>query len=169
MSISHIVAMSKNRVIGREGGLPWHLPEDLKFFKTKTLGHAIIMGRKTFESIGRPLPKRLNIIITRQKNFYAEACLVFPNLDQALSYCRRESAEWGEEIFIVGGGEIFAQSLAIVDRIYMTLIHQDISGDTFYPPVDFTKFRETTRSDRNEPFPFSFITLEPKSRSLLPP
>lgn len=167
ITISHIVAAATNGVIGRDGGLPWHIPEDLKFFKEKTLGHAIIMGRKTFESIGRPLPKRLNIIVTRQKNYQPEGTLVFADLIEALAHCQKEVLTWGNEVFIVGGGEIFTQSMELVERIYLTRIHQEIQGDTFYPQPDKTKFIETSRSDREEPLPFSFITLErlPSPRS----
>lgn len=164
MILSHIVAASANRVIGRDGSLPWHLPEDLKFFKQKTLNHAIIMGRKTFSSIKHPLPKRLNIVITRQTDFHPLGVEVFPHLKGAINYCEQEQKKstwlWGDEVFIVGGGEIYTQSLPLVDRIYLTQIHQKFSGDTFYPPINETHFKEISRSDRNEPLPYSFITLE---------
>lgn len=162
VTISHIVAAAENGVIGREGGLPWHIPEDLKFFKNKTLGHALIMGRKTYESVGRPLPKRLNVIVTRQTDYHPEGTLVFASLPEAIAYCEREVATWGDEIFIAGGGEIFDQSMDLVDKIYLTRIHQEIPGDTFYPNPDMDKFKEVERSERQEPVPFTFLTLERK-------
>ena len=158
--ISHIVAASSNRVIGREGGLPWHLSEDLKFFKQKTLHHALIMGRKTFESIGRALPQRLNVIVTRQTDFHPPGTFAFPTLGKALEFCRSQSNQWGQEIFIAGGGEIFTQSMSLVQRIYLTEIHQEISGDTYYPPIDKTQFKEVSRLDHSSPISFSFVTLE---------
>ncbi|MCB0365179.1 MAG: dihydrofolate reductase [Bdellovibrionaceae bacterium] len=162
VTLSHIVAAAENDVIGREGGLPWHIPEDLKFFKDKTLGHAIIMGRKTYESVGRPLPKRLNVIVTRQKDYHPEGTAVFPSLAEAIAYCERESATWGEEIFIAGGGEIFEQSMDMVDKIYLTRIHQEIPGDTYYPQMPLDKFEEIERNERQEPVPFTFLTFKRK-------
>lgn len=158
--ISHIVAASSNRVIGKEGGLPWHLSEDLKFFKQKTLHHALIMGRKTFESIGRPLPQRLNVIVSRQAAYRPQGTFVLPSLEKALEFCRSQSDQWGQEIFIAGGGEIFSQSMPLVQRIYLTEIHQEILGDTYYPPIDKTQFREISRLDHSSPISFSFVTLE---------
>jgi len=160
--LSHIVAAAENGVIGREGGLPWHIPEDLQFFKEKTLGHAVIMGRKTYESIGKPLPKRLNVIVTRQLNYSPKGTVVFRSLQEAIVYCQKEAATWGEEIFIAGGGEIFKQSIEMVDKIYLTQIHQEIPGDTYYPQLQIDQFEEIERKEKQEPIPFSFLTLKKK-------
>ena len=157
VTLSHIVAAAENDVIGREGGLPWHIPEDLKFFKDKTLGHAIIMGRKTYESVGRPLPKRLNVIVTRQKDYHPEGTAVFPSLAEAIAYCERESATWGEEIFIAGGGEIFEQSMDMVDKIYLTRIHQEIPATPITLKCLWINLRKSSVTSARSPFhsPFS--------------
>lgn len=165
--LSHIVAAAENGVIGSGGGLPWHLPEDLKFFKDKTKGHAIIMGRKTFESIGRPLPNRLNVIVTRQKGYAPDGTVVFSSLPEAIAHCKANTQTWGNEIFIAGGGEIFEQSLDLVDRIYLTRIHREIPGDTYYPDLPSDRFSEVERRERQEPIPFTFLTFERKSSPAL--
>ena len=166
--LSHIVAAAENGVIGSGGGLPWHLPEDLKFFKEKTKGHAIIMGRKTFESIGRPLPNRLNVIVTRQRGYAPAGTVVFSSLPEAIAHCKANASTWGNEIFIAGGGEIFEQSMDLVDRIYLTRIHQEIAGDTYYPALPEERFNEVERRERQEPIPFTFLTFERKGSSALP-
>ncbi|UCD76754.1 MAG: dihydrofolate reductase [Phycisphaerales bacterium] len=131
MPLSIIVAMSENHVIGLHGDMPWRLPDDLKRFKALTTGHAVIMGRKTFDSIGRPLPNRTNIVITRDTRRAIEGVTVVHSLDEALRY-----AVGNEEIFIIGGGEIYRQALALADRIYVTLVHAAVDGDTFFPAFD---------------------------------
>lgn len=161
MILTHVTAMSKNRVIGAANTLPWNLPEDMKFFRDTTKGHAMIMGRKTFESFGaKPLPHRFHIVITRQ-NLRSDNPLVkyVKTLDEALETARGLTSQWGEEVFIVGGGEIYAQSMNIADKIYLTVIDRDFEGDTYYPeiPADFAL---TAKSDRSEPIPFSFLTYE---------
>ncbi len=134
MILSHIAALAQNNVIGTEGGLPWNLPEDMKFFKEKTQGHIIVMGRKTFESFPKPLKNRLHVVITRQKDYVApEGVAVFPDIDSALKFCQKNIPTWPEEIFIIGGGEIYKQTLPQTDRLYLTLIDQDYPGDTRYP------------------------------------
>jgi len=165
VTLSHIVAAAKNGVIGREGGLPWHIPEDLKFFKEKTLGHAVIMGRKTYESVGKPLSKRLNVIVTRQPDYSPKGTIVFVSLQEAISHCKKEVATWGEEIFIAGGGEIFKQSMDMVDKVYLTQIHQEIPGDTYYPQLQMNKFEEVERRERQMPLPFTFLTLKRKNQT----
>ena len=160
MILSHIVAASENNVIGVDGGLPWDIPEDMKFFRDKTKGHAMIMGRKTFESLPKALPKRLNVVITRQQDYSPEGAVVFSNLNEAIEFCQTKTDEWGEEVFIIGGGEIYRQSLDVVDRIYLTRIHKKIEGDTKYPELPPNRFKEVERVDRNEPVPFSFLTFE---------
>lgn len=127
--INIIVAADENNTIGKDNDLIWHLPDDLKFFKQKTSGHPIIMGRKTFESVGRPLPNRTNIIITRDKNYQVDGCVVVNSLDEALSTTE------DEEVFIVGGAEIYKQALPYTDRVYLTRVHDSFDGDRFFPEL----------------------------------
>lgn len=166
MTISQIVACSKNRVIGANNDLPWNIPEDMKFFRTKTKGKICIMGRKTFESIGKPFPHRLNIIITRQIDYEVEGAIVVSSLEEALDHSRRVLTEsdgtWGNEIFICGGGEIYRQAMAVSDTLYVTEIHKEIEGDTTYPEVDLNLFEESERLPRSEPVPFDFVTYSKK-------
>lgn len=131
MNISIIVAASANNVIGVGGGLPWHLPEDLKRFKEVTMGKPMIMGRATFDSIGRALPGRRSIVLTRQADFVAEGCEVVPTVDAALA-----AASDAEEVMIVGGGEIYRQFLPLANRIYLTRVQAEIQGDTLFPELD---------------------------------
>ncbi len=134
MIISIIAAMAENRVIGRDNTIPWNLPGDLKRFKTITTGHPVIMGRKTFESIGKPLPGRKTLIITRKPDFSAEGCVVVHNLQEALAECNG-----ADEVFICGGSEIYRAALSLASRIYLTLLHEEVEGDTRFPeiPEDF--------------------------------
>jgi dihydrofolate reductase len=141
MILSHIVATDLNGAIGKDNKLPWHLPEDLKFFKATTQGKVMIMGRKTFESIGRLLPGRFHIVVSRQVRTSDNPLLKFvSSLDEAIKLAQTLIGEWPEEVFILGGGEIFAQSMGLVDRIYLTKIEKVVEGDCFYPDVDFSKF-----------------------------
>ena len=127
--ISLLVAHDPNRVIGLNNDLPWHVPEDLAYFKKVSMGKAMVMGRKTYESIGRPLPGRLNIVVTRNKDFTAEGIVVVHNLNEAI-----EKAEaYADEVMIIGGAEIFNLTMDIADRLYITLIQQPFEGDTFFP------------------------------------
>lgn len=160
MTLSHIVAVSENDVIGVNNDLPWDIPEDMKFFREKTKGKAMIMGRKTYESVGHPLPHRLSIIVTRQKDYKVESAsaVVQPSLQAAIEYARGQVSKWGEEIFIIGGGEIFKESMDIVDVIYLTRIHKNFDGDIKYPKIDSKKFDLVEQRDRTEPVPFSFLT-----------
>lgn len=164
MTLSHITAMSQNHVIGVHNGLPWNIPEDMKFFRTKTKGHIMIMGRKTFDSLGgTPLPQRLHIVITRQDLHSDNPLVVYvKTLQEALTAAKENTAKWGDEVFIAGGGEIYAQSMDLVDVIYLTVIHRDFSGDTTYPAVPASKFELVEKSDRSEPIPFSFLTYRRK-------
>lgn len=165
MTLSHIVAAAENDVIGVNNGLPWNIPEDMKFFREKTKGKALIMGRKTFESVGHPLPHRLNVVVTRQADykFPAENVVVMPDLKSAVEYCRTQTSKYGEEVFIIGGGELFKESMPLVDVIYLTRIHKDFPGDIFYPKVDTAKFELVESRDRTEPVPFTFETYSRKS------
>jgi dihydrofolate reductase len=137
--LSMIVAMSENRVIGVENRLPWHIPEDLKRFKQITKGHPIIMGRKTYESIGKPLPGRTNIVITRNKDYRAEGIISCSSLEDALDWATK--APGSDEIFVIGGAEIFKSCLANADRIYLTLVKWPFDGDTYLPPFDEEAFK----------------------------
>lgn len=158
MKISLIVAMASNRVIGLNNQLPWHLSADLKKFKHITMGHPILMGRKTFDSIGRPLPGRTNIVISRDPDFHASDCLVFNDIPSALKYFRDEA-----ELFVIGGASFYAALLPLADCIYLTAIHQDFSGDTFFPEMSDKDWQEITREDITDdptvPFRYSFIKL----------
>ncbi len=156
MILSHIAAHGKNRIIGSRGNLPWHLPEDLEYFKQKTLGHMIVMGRKTFESFPEPLKNRLHIVITRQKTYeVSRGVEVFNTIDSALGFCETRTKHWGEEVFIIGGGEIYRQTLHKADRLYLTLIHREFDGDTKYP--DYKKnFVMIEKRDHFGDIPCSF-------------
>jgi dihydrofolate reductase len=135
--------MAKNRVIGANGEMPWHISEDLKRFKRITSGSPILMGRKTFESIGsRPLPKRLNIIISRQNLKLPDGVLAFSSIEAAIDHCASVQEEWGEEIFICGGGEIYRQTLEKVNRLYLTYVNGEYEGDAYYPEVDLAQFQK---------------------------
>ncbi len=129
--------MSRNRVIGAHGAIPWHLPEDLKQFRRLTLGHHIIMGRKTWESIGRPLPGRAAIVVTRQRDYRAQGALVMHSLEDAIAACAGDS-----EIFVIGGAELYAQALPRARRLYLTTVEADIMGDTTMPEFCKTDWRE---------------------------
>ena len=154
MLISLIAAMAKNRVIGRKGDIPWKIPGEQKLFKKFTLGHAVIMGRKTFESLKQPLPQRTNIIITRQKEYTAPGCIVVHNLAQALDSCPPNE----DEAFIIGGGQLYQAAFAQADRIYLTVIPRDIVGDTYFPTISPDEFRvietENIASAGVEPYDF---------------
>lgn len=162
IQLSHIVAAAKNDVIGVNNALPWHIPEDLKFFREKTKGKALIMGRKTFESVGHPLPHRLNVVVTRQKDYQANGAVVFASLQEAIEHCKAQTDQFGNEIFIIGGGEIFRESLPLVDTVYLTRIHADYPGEITYPPLDPQEFEEVERQDRTDPVAFSFLTYKRK-------
>lgn len=157
-TLSAIVAMSENRVIGINNQLPWRLPADLNHFKTITTGHPIIMGRKTYESIGRPLPNRTNIILTRDHQFNATGCLVAHSLADAIQH-----ANDSEEIFIIGGAEIYKQCLVDVSRIYLTIVHNQFEGDAYFPALgdEWREVsRETHEADEKNGYGYSFVRLE---------
>ncbi|MVN22283.1 dihydrofolate reductase [Mucilaginibacter arboris] len=158
MVISLIVAVAANNVIGKNNQLPWHLPADLKHFKRITTGHTVFMGRKTYDSIGKPLPNRKNVVISKSVK-KIEGCEVAASLEEALKSASEEA-----EIFIIGGAEIFRQSFFLAERIELTCIHQDFDGDTFFPEIDPQTWTETQRedfaADEKNPFSYSFITLK---------
>jgi len=158
MKLSIVVAMAANGVIGRDNQLPWHLPTDLKHFKQLTTGKPILMGRKTWESIGRPLPERTNIVITRDPDYQAAGCVVVHSIDAAL-----RAVEHHKEAMVIGGSELYRQVLPDVSTIYLTRVHADIEGDAVFPELDAGEWREVERTDcepdENNALAYSFITL----------
>ena len=218
MFYSHICAVGANNTIGFKGKLPWHIPEDLRFFKQKTKAKALIMGRKTFESLGEPLPHRLNVVVSRQKKFKAKTesvtywqargrageqvgaqagaqargqavapagkqveqkhimlnalkqnspLVICSSLPDAMDFCSTQAVlqKYGREVFIIGGGEIYKQSLPLVQKIYLTRIHKNYKGDAFYPAIPKEEFKEVQKRACPGPPPYSFITYERITRS----
>jgi dihydrofolate reductase len=159
MMISLIVAMDNNRVIGKENRLPWHLPADLAYFKRVTMGHPIIMGRKTFESIGRVLPGRENVILTRDHAFQQEGCTIIHSVDEI-----KQIALQHDEVFVIGGAEVFKATLPIADRLYITKIDASFQGDTFFPNYNETEwkliFNEKGKKDEKNPYDYYFRVYE---------
>ncbi len=159
MKVSIIVAASANNVIGMDGGLPWHLSEDLRRFKEITMGKPMIMGRATFESIGKALPGRRSIVLTRQADYEAEGIDVVHTTEAAL-----ELAGDADEVMVIGGGEIYGQFLPITDRIYLTRVHMELDGDTYFPGIDENEWRIVSSkplpANDERPFSISFQTLE---------
>lgn len=144
MVLSLIVAVDREMCIGKDNQIPWHLPNDLKYFKRVTTGNTIIMGRKTFDSLGRPLPNRVNIVITRDKSFIApEGVVICHSLDEAIEAASREGKE---EVFVIGGGTIYKEALPKANRLYITFVDTIVGeGDTFFPKVNFTQWREISK------------------------
>lgn len=162
-TLSLIVAMAQNRCIGKDNKMPWHISDDLKRFKALTTGHPVIMGRKTFESIlgygGKALPNRTNIVISRSGYTTPHDALVCESLDDAIAAAREATDR--DEIFIMGGAQIYTQSLAHADRLHLTQIHRDVEGDAFFPARDMAAWVETAREDHMEHDPpYSFLTLD---------
>jgi len=155
--ITIIAAIAKNNALGKDNKLIWYLPADLKRFKKVTLGHHIIMGRKTFESLGKPLPNRTTIIITRNKNYTQHGCIVVNSLNEAI-----EATKEDENPYILGGAEIYKQALDIADKLDLTFVHQNFEADVFFPEIDFNIWKETSRedfnSDEKNKFNYSFVT-----------
>ena len=158
MPVNFIVAMAKNRVIGINNQLPWHLPADFAWFKKHTLGHTVIMGRRTFESIGKPLPGRRNIVVSRNKNWFAEGCEVFVSLSAALARCAPT-----EQTFVIGGSSLFGEALPNADRLYVTEVDAAPEGDTFFPALDSEMWREESRerrlADEKNVYAMDFVIL----------
>jgi dihydrofolate reductase len=136
--LSHIVAVSENNIIGAKNELPWHLPNDFKYFKNKTWGMPVIMGRKSYESLKKSLPGRINIVVTKKTNWHPDDVFVVNDIDDAIEKAKESDAR---EIFIIGGGEIFKQTINIVSKIYLTRVHATVDGDTFYPELDKEKWK----------------------------
>lgn len=160
MLVSLIVAADEMRGIGYRGGVPWHLSADLKRFKSLTMGHHVIMGRKTFESIGKALPGRTNVVITRQPEFEADEVIAVESLEDALTVARLAGEH---ETFIIGGGQVYAQALPHADQIYYTLVHTKAGADTFFPELEEGEWQETLLSehpaDENNDFPYSYYAI----------
>ncbi len=154
--ISLIVAMANNRVIGKDNQMPWHLPADLKHFKSVTMGKPIIMGRKTYESIGRPLPGRKNIVISRNADYQAAGCEMANSLESAL-----ELVADVEEVMIIGGGFLYQQALALANKLYLTFIDLTVDGDTYFPEFEHLDLREVKRekhrADESNPYDYEFV------------
>jgi dihydrofolate reductase len=165
MRLAMIVAQSSNRVIGRDNKLPWYLPGDLKYFKQATMGKPIIMGRKTFESIGKPLPGRLNIIISRDASFTAQGTKVVMSLPEAIELAESQALIDGvDEAMIIGGAQIYALALPEVERLYITQVHADIEGDAYFPEFNRSQWTELGREDFSaqgpNPYDYSFIVYQ---------
>ena len=158
MTVTIVVAIAENYAIGKNNQLLWHMPADLKHFKRITSGHTVIMGRKTYDSVGKPLPNRRNIIITRQ-DITIPGCEVVKSVEEALKLCSNE-----EEVFIVGGAEIYKLAMSKTDRIYLTIIHHSFDADSFFPEINYTAWKEVSRedhpADEKHKYAYSFITLE---------
>ena len=156
-----IAAVAQNNALGKDNQLIWHLPDDFKRFKSLTTGHFIIMGRKTFESFPKPLPNRTHVVITRQKNYKPEGCIVVNSLKEAIESCPKN-----ETIYIIGGGEIYNQSMEIADKIEITRVHHAFEADTFFPEIDVKKwnliFEELHSKDDKHHYDFSFQTYSRK-------
>ena len=166
--IAVIVAAAENGVIGSANGLPWHLPEDLRYFRRMTMGKPIVMGRRTFESIGRPLPGRTNIVISRNPAYAAAGVKVVESLDQALCLAReRAREEEVPEVVVIGGAQIYRQALPCADRVYLTEVHASVAGDVLLPTVDWHEWREVSRESHRageeNPYDYSFVVYERKT------
>ncbi|MBU8968780.1 type 3 dihydrofolate reductase [Bacillus altitudinis] len=159
--ISMIVATGKDRVIGKDNQMPWHLPADLAYFKKVTSGHSIVMGRKTFESIGRALPNRRNIVLTTSSSFQAEGCEVFHSIDDILTIAKTE-----EELLIIGGSKLYEEMMPYADRLYITHIHHSFEGDRFFPYYDEDHWtvvsREKGHRDEKNPYNYEFVVYDRK-------
>lgn len=166
MRIALMVAMARNRVIGRNNRLPWYLPEEMQYFKRATMGKPIIMGRRTHESIGRALPGRSNIVITRNDDWSREDVWVAHSLEQALEQAERQGLiDGAEETVVIGGAQVYAEALPVADRLYLTEVHADVAGDTFFPLVDLSHWEEVSRADHAggeeaNRYPYSIVVYD---------
>ncbi len=164
-TLSIIVAMANNRAIGKDNQLLWYLPEDLKYFKRITMGKPMIMGRKTFESIGRPLPGRLNIVVTRQKDWQHEGVRVVNSIDDAMRLADAQAMIDGiDEVMMIGGAQLYEAALPVADKMYLTRVDADIDGDAFFPVIDPAKWVEVSResfsSSETNPYDYAFCVLQ---------
>mgnify|MGYP001430220406 CR=1 FL=1 len=161
MIISQIVAVSLNNAIGKNNGLPWHMPTDMAYFKDKTWGHHIVTGRRNYEAEGKALPGRINIVLTRNVDYQINDGIVVNKLEKAVDIARKSGEK---ELFIVGGAEIYKLAMPLTDRIYLTRIHAVVDGDTFYPELDMNTWKDVSidrrKADENNPFDYDFIVYE---------
>ncbi len=172
MIISSIAAMGSNRAIGKAGDLPWHLPEDFKYFKDKTAGHIIIMGRKTYESLPKPLPNRFHIVITRNENYRPQIpdgtnektqVHTVTTVTEAIQLARLHLGVYGQEVFCIGGAEIYTQMMPFVNKLYLTEIDRAFDGDAFFPDFNKHDFIETERRPGKESIPYDFVVYTRKT------
>lgn len=156
MRLSMIAAVAQNHLIGKDNDLPWHLPDDMTFFKQTTKGHTIIMGRKSFEALGGLLPKRRHIVITRKKDYQPEGVTVVHSMAEA--FVAAPHSDWPHEVFVTGGAEIYQMALSVADRLYITHVHGSVAGDTYFPPVDWQQWHLLSEEyhSRDEKHAFSF-------------
>lgn len=166
MIISLIAALSANRVIGENNDLPWRLPDDMKYFMKTTTGHHVIMGRKNYDSLPanfKPLPNRTNIIVTRQRHFVAEGCKVVNSIEAGIEIAKSNNEQ---ELFIIGGAQIYQQALPLADQLYLTEIKAEVNGDTYFPKIDKTEWQEASRvahaADEKHQFAFDFVIYKRK-------
>lgn len=157
VTISLIAVIGQNRALGKDNKLLWHIPEDMKRFKNLTTGHVVIMGRKTYESIGKALPNRMNIVITKDKKYHAPNCILTHSLDKAIHIAKGKE---NNEIFIIGGGQIYAQAISYVNKLYLTIVKDTRRADTFFP--DFATFTKVIEKKQNsyKNYRYEFLTLE---------
>lgn len=155
MEVIIIAAMAANRVIGRNGTIPWHIPDELQWFKAVTMGHTLIMGRATYESIGRPLPGRATIVLSREPGRSFPGCATVASLPEALARCAGQ-----EKVFIAGGAQIYAAALPLTDTILLNILDQEFAGDTFFPPVPGQQFLETSRTPVPGPLPYTRVVYQ---------
>lgn len=164
MTISYILAMDEGRGIGIDNRLPWHLPADLAYFRQKTTGSTILMGRKTYDSLGKPLPKRTNVILTRDESFQAEGCTVIRSFEDVVRQYGRGGRSEEEELFVIGGAEVFRLLMPYADRLYITEIAHSFEADTFFPELEPSEWREVSREpgvkDEKNPYDYAFVVYE---------
>lgn len=156
MVISMIAAMASNRVIGKGGYMPWKIPGELRRFRSITIGHTVIMGRKTYESIGHSLPQRTNIILTRQTDYRASGCIIARDLPSAIEVC----PDGENEMFFCGGGQLYEEAMPITDRLYLSVIHKEVCGDIYFPEFSSTQFRQVKSVYVEDILPYTFSIYE---------
>lgn len=169
MILSSIVARARNGVIGRQNQLPWHIPSDLKFFHEKTKGHVLLMGRKTFESLGKPLPNRFHIVITRQKDCMSSDPMVrfVPDIKAGIEVAKSLLNQYPAEVFVLGGSEIYAQTMEQIDRLYLTAIDEEYDGDAYFPDIDSRKWKLVENREEKGSPNLAFQTWEPLEKPRL--
>jgi dihydrofolate reductase len=158
MEMILIVAMAQNRVIGRNNAIPWHVPEEIHFFKETTMGHAVIMGRKTLNSIGKALPGRLNVVLTRNRDFHFAGCKTVHTFAEAISCCQEQ-----EKVFVIGGRTIYEESMAMADTILLSVLDEEYEGDTFFPAIPETLYHQISEERMGEEHPFTLLVYKRKS------